>query len=117
MHMCYVVCMQRLKDPATLAKEIREHLARQGLTTGSAIARATGLGQPQVHRNLFGRPKRVTRTLVELCKYASIDASAEASDPRDSPILMNALSQVWDGTEGHARRLARLLFAHHQAHT
>jgi hypothetical protein len=29
---------------------------------------------------------------------------------------MEALAQVWDGSEAHARRLAKLLFAHRQAH-
>ncbi|MFK2919043.1 helix-turn-helix domain-containing protein [Dyella koreensis] len=108
--------MKRPKDPIALAHELRQRLAERGLTSGTAIAKATGLGQSQVHRNLYGSPRRVSRTLLALCKYAKIDAYERASDPRNSLALMEALAQVWDGSEAHARRLAKLLFAHRQAH-
>lgn len=108
--------MVRLKIPHALALEIRECLSRRGIEGSSAIARAAKLGQPQVHRNLFGQPKRVTRTLIALCKYASISPYVTGSDPSQSQVLMQALATVWDGTDGHARRLARLLLAHRQAH-
>jgi hypothetical protein len=74
------------------------------------------VGQSQVHRNVFGQPKRLSRSLLQLCKYAEIDAYEGTRDPRESQALMDALAQVWDGSELHARRLAKLLFAHHQAH-
>ncbi|WP_137190659.1 hypothetical protein [Stenotrophomonas rhizophila] len=108
--------MKRLKHPQSLALELRGKFEADGLTTSSAIARAASLGQPQVYRNLFGGPKRVTRTLEHLCKYAGIDAYEGTSNPGESKVLMQALSAVWDGTDGHAQRLARLLFAHHRAH-
>jgi hypothetical protein len=108
--------MKRPKDPVALAQELRHRFAERGLTSGTAISKATGLGQPQVHRNLFGRPRRLSRTLLSLCKYVDIDAYEGVSDPRESPELMEALAQVWDGSETHARRLAKLLFAHRQAH-
>jgi hypothetical protein len=105
----------KLKSANALAGEVRAHFERQGIQGSSAIARATSLGQPQVHRNVFGKPKRVTKTLKGLCDYADIDLTAGEADPRESATLIAALSQVWDGTEVHARRLARLLFAHHRA--
>jgi len=108
--------MKKLKQPPVLAAELRTQLALRGLATGSSIARATGLGQPQVHRNLFGRPKRVSRTMRALCTYADVDAYEGACDPSESKVLMEALSSVWDGTDSHARLLARLLFAHQRAH-
>ena len=107
--------MKRIKPPARLAAEIREQLAQRGIRSGAAIARAAGMGQPQVHRNLFGRPKRVTRTLLPLCKYAGVEAYEGTNDPRESQVLMEALAIVWDGTDSHARRLAKLLLAHRQA--
>lgn len=107
--------MERRKDPIQLADELRDRLRQRGLSTGTEIARASGLGQPQVHRNLFGRPKRVGRTLLALCKYVGIDAYEKAGDPRQSIVLMQALADVWDGSEAHARKLAKLLLAHHQA--
>lgn len=104
-----------MKSVTALAEEVRKHFEHQGVRGSAAIARATGLGQPQVHRNLYGQPKRVSKTLQALCKYASIETGANGADPRDCATLIAALGQVWDGTEGHARRLARLLFAHQQA--
>lgn len=108
--------MRRVKAPIVLALEIRECLSRRGIEGSTAIARAANLGQPQVHRNLYGRPKRVTKTLIALCKYACVERHEEASDPSQSQVLMQALANVWDGTDGHARLLAKLLLAHRQAH-
>ncbi|WP_447905151.1 hypothetical protein [Stenotrophomonas sepilia] len=108
--------MKRLKHPLALASELRDKLALEGLTHSSAIARAANLGQPQVYRNLFGRPKKVSRTIRKLCNYAGVDAYEGASDPSESKVLMEALTMVWDGTDAHAKRLAKLLFAHQQAH-
>lgn len=71
--------------------------------------------QSQIYRNLFGRPKRVSATLRDLCRYASISLECEQPDPRSSAILMDALGAVWDGSELHARRLAELLIAHRKA--
>lgn len=104
-----------MKSVHALVEEVRAHFERQGIKGSAAIARATQLGQPQVHRNLYGQPKRVSKTLQALCKYANIEMKNDGADPRDCATLIAALNQVWDGTEGHARRLARLLFAHHHA--
>jgi len=103
------------KSATVLAREVRTHFERQGIKGSAAIARAVRLGQSQVHRNLYGCPKRVTKTLRLLCEYANIEVVSGGADPRGSATLMAALHDVWDGSEGHARRLARLLFAHHQA--
>ncbi|MBO9770075.1 MULTISPECIES: hypothetical protein [Xanthomonas] len=108
--------MKRLKQPHVLAGALKEKLALGGLTSSSAIARASNLGQPQVYRNLFGKPKKVSRTMRQLCEYAEVDAYEGTADPSDSRVLMEALATVWDGTDAHAKRLAKLLFAHQQAH-
>lgn len=103
------------KSASALAEEVRAHFERRGIKGSTAIAKAARLGQPQVHRNLYGHPKRVTKTLKDLCAYANICLTSGKADPRECTTLIAALNQVWDGTEGHARKLARLLFAHHQA--
>lgn len=108
--------MKRLKNPIALAAELRARLADRQLIHSTAIAAASGLGQSQVYRNLFGRPKKVSKTLRALCEYANVNAYEGAADPSESPILMSALGNIWDGSEGHARRLAKLLFAHQRAH-
>lgn len=107
--------MNRLKPLNQIVSELLRFFAASGLDTSAAIARQTGINQSQVHRNLFGKPKRITETHRRLCKYAKIDVEVCAADPRSSAILMGALASVWDGSDDHARRLARLLFAHNQA--
>lgn len=108
--------MKKRKDPLALAAEVKVRLAERELTTSSAIARAFDLGQSQVYRNLFGRPKTVSKTLAALCKHANVDAYEGTIDPSQSQILMQALGTIWDGSESHARKLANLLFAHQRAH-
>ncbi|PZQ28813.1 MAG: hypothetical protein DI562_10150 [Stenotrophomonas acidaminiphila] len=108
--------MKRLKAPLALAAELKSRLAERNLTQSTSIAKASGLGQSQVYRNLYGRPKTVSKTLRALCEYAGVNAYEGAADPSQSPVLMSALGSIWDGSEAHARRLAKLLFAHQRAH-
>ncbi|MBI6945384.1 helix-turn-helix domain-containing protein [Pseudomonas fluorescens] len=115
MQICYYFNMNCIKPPQLLQLELRQFFERGKITSSSAIARMTGISQSQIYRNLYGRPKRVTSTLKALCDYANISIFAEKADPRNSPILMDALGLVWDGTDQHAKRLAELLFAHRKA--
>lgn len=107
--------MNCIKSPRQIQENLRQFFERDGITSSSAIARLTGVGQSQVHRNLWGDPQRVTNTLKTLCEYANISVFIAQADPRDSSILMDALGAVWDGTDKHAKRLAKLLFAHQKA--
>jgi hypothetical protein len=86
-----------------------------GATNASAIARLVGINQSQVYRNLFGSPKRRTRTLDQLCKYAEAARPAAMPDPAGSRILMDAVALVWDGSDQQARRIADVLIAMKQA--
>lgn len=107
--------MKRNKELPRIVAELRGYFAGEGLRTSAAISKATGINQSQVYRNLFDSPKRFTKTHLRLCEYAKIDAQDEPADPRSSDILMGALASIWDGSEGHARKLADLLFAHSRA--
>lgn len=107
--------MKRQKPLSEIVAELRAFFLEKGYETSSSIASATGINQSQVYRNLYSVPKRITRTHVKLCEYAKIDMQGEASDPRSCDVLMDALGAVWDGSEGHAQRLAALLFAHNRA--
>jgi len=107
--------MKRNKSLPQIITELQQFFAANGLGTSAAIARKTGLNQSQVYRNLFGTPKRLTKTHFRLCKYAKIDTDVEAADPRSSAILMETLTSIWDGSDDHARRLADLLIAHSRA--
>ncbi len=107
--------MEKVKSPSQIAAELRRYFAEQGLVGSSGIARATGVEQSSVHRNLFGEPRRVSRALRSLCEYANLELVEGVRDPRESTVLMEALACVWDGTDVHAQRLAELLFAHNEA--
>lgn len=107
--------MKRNKPLPQIITELQQFFVDNGFATSAAISRETGLNQSQIYRNLFGIPKRLTKTHLALCKYAKIDAEVEAADPRSSAILMEALTSIWDGSDDHARRLADLLIAHSRA--
>lgn len=105
--------MKKPKSPVVIAEELRHFFAQKGAESSVKIAEMSDIGQTQVLRNLFREPKRVTKTLKALCKYANIpiDFEVEPPDPSSSAILMKALSEVWDGSESQARRISRFLFA------
>lgn len=107
--------MKRNKPLPQIITELQQFFAANGLNTSAAISRETNLNQSQIYRNLFGTPKRLTKTHLTLCLYAKIDAKVEAADPRSNAILMGALTSIWDGSDDHARRLADLLIAHSRA--
>lgn len=110
--------MNSHKPIRQITTELRAYFAQNGLVTSASIAKATQINQSQVYRNLFDEPKRLSRTLLLLCKYADLDVGSPINaqpDPRNCTVLMNALSEVWDGSDDHAKRLADLLFAHDRA--
>lgn len=106
------------KPVRQIALELRAYFAEKGFETSASISKAARINQSQVYRNLFREPKRLTKTLRYLCKYADLDIRSPVAvvpDPRDCTVLMDVLSEVWDGTDDHAKRLADLLFAHDRA--
>lgn len=110
--------MNSHKPIGQITSELRAYFAENGLKTSASIAKVTRINQSQVYRNLFCEPKRLSRTLQYLCKYANMDLGSPIAvmpNPRDCTVLMDALSEVWDGSEDHAMRLADLLFAHDRA--
>lgn len=88
---------------------LRDFMAEKQLTC-SAIARHVDIPQPTVFRALCPDKGRVNRTHLKLCVYAQLNPYIERNvNPGESDVLMSALREVWDGTEHHARALARLL--------
>lgn len=98
-------------DPKTMSQDLRRRYAMMGLTSSTAIAARTGINQSQVHRNLFGRPRRVSKTLKKLCVYVELIEQDSTPDPRASDVLMQALGGAWDGTAAHAQRIADMLLS------
>lgn len=111
MQICETDKMSAYRPVTVLVTEIRQTLAPNGSPNTLRIARETGLTQSNVHRCLCGRPKRVSKTLLALCNYAKISPEIDKPAAASNATLMDAIEQVWDGSEQHARSLARLLIA------
>lgn len=84
-------------------------------TTPTALARACNLNQSTIQRFLAGDTKSVTPTIRSVLVYAKIDPdmriNREASAATDHPRIRRALEKVWDGQDGTAEILARLIEA------
>ncbi|RMT37012.1 hypothetical protein [Pseudomonas syringae] len=107
--------MKCIKPIPQIQSELRQFFSQNGFMTTVSIAKACGMNQSQVHRNLYGKRCRVTQSLKALCDYANLSVYTASNDPRESVVLMEALGAIWDGSEKHAKRLAKLLFAHRDA--
>ena len=76
----------------------------------SRLAKEAKVPQSTISRALAS-PVRLSRTHRQLCNFAGIDIQAAQgrSGARDS--LVQAVLDVWDGTDEHAQSIARLLKA------
>tara|TARA_Y100000034_G_C6785205_1_gene351210 strand:- start:340 stop:666 length:327 start_codon:yes stop_codon:yes gene_type:complete len=97
-----------------LQKDLLKAYCDKGLDTSTSIANTVNMCQSTVYRNLFQPQKKLTRGLVELCNYANLDyKNYQNIDPKSHQYLMDVLTKVWNGTDGHAKQLGRLLLAAH----
>jgi hypothetical protein len=97
-----------------LQKDILNKCGDKGLDTSVAIAKKAYMCQSTVYRNLFQPQKKLTKGLIELCNYANIDyREYQNIDPKSHQYLMDVLTNVWNGTDSHAKQLGRLLLAAH----
>lgn len=107
--------MKCIKSVPQIQSELRQFFSQNGFITTVSISKACGMNQSQVHRSLYGKRCRVTQSLKVLCDYANLSLYSGSNDPRESAVLMDALGAIWDGSDKHAKRLAKLLFAHRDA--
>lgn len=97
-----------------LQKDLLNKYCDKGLDTSVSIANAVNMCQSTVYRNLFQPQIKLTKGLLELCKYANLDYKKyQKIDPKSHQYLMNVLTTVWNGTDSHAKQLGRLLLAAH----
>lgn len=85
------------------------HAVDSRLITQSQIANVTGIDQSQVSRILAGQLIRASANVQKLCKFANQLAIFGMHDPRQSGVLMDALSSVWDGSPEHAAAIANVI--------
>lgn len=91
--------------------ELIKAFEKQGLNSTLSISKRFNITQSTVYRNLYGNPIKVTKGLELLCNYAKINSKNLELEPDKNAILMAALKRVWDGTDKHAKQLARLIDA------
>ena len=108
MHLCVYLrmSMEDLQREAFLASQVA---TAHGITQ-TTIAAALGISQSQVSRVLSGNARRPSKVFNAVCKYVH---SSVASHPGESlkhhPELIEAVSDVWDGTPDHAQALALVI--------
>lgn len=76
------------------------------------LAKKAKCNQGTISRALANEPKRLSRTLKRLCKYANIpiDENDMPARQRELPSnLVHAIQGVWNGEQEHADALARVL--------
>ena len=80
--------------------------------TQSEVATQAGVDQATVSRILARCPRRNGKAFYRLCNYALMPSSRKKRfDPRDNGEMMEALRDVWDGTDDHAEAIAGLIRA------
>lgn len=80
-----------------------------GLKTTVSVALHCGMTQSTVYRSLYGKPKRLTRSIRSLCNYANMELDRDIPNPAGNMEIMATLRSVWDGTDGQAKHISRLL--------
>lgn len=93
-----------------ISKELTKKFREAGMSQPE-IAIGTGINQSQVSRILAGRFKRRSKNVDKICKYAKIKVVADKISPINNQALMEALSYAWDGSEKHAKAIAKILYA------
>lgn len=105
--------MQRPHRPIEeILVDLRAALTREidsKRTNQTAIAKATGVSQSTVSRVLRLKRIRIGRSIDRLCNYANIALEGDLPNPANSQVLMDALTEVWDGTLQDAKLLAKII--------
>ena len=91
-----------------IAAQINRH-RESSSTSQQQLAYIAKVNQSTVSRILQGHVRKMSKPLERLCNYANIEINQKPPDPAKNQQLMNALRQVWDGTESDAKVLAKLL--------
>lgn len=96
-----------------LASALREKMGDQKQTAfvRTLAKRGIKVNQATISRVLNKQCRRATPKLSRLCRYAGLDIKdfVRKSSPKQSPRLMKALGEVWDGSKAHERWLARVI--------
>lgn len=108
---------QRRKSLNKLAIEISSYLADRNESQTHLSNRykeykgsETTITQPQLSKILSGKITRYSKHFDELCAFCGIDLFERiVENTIGRAVLEDCLAEVWDGSEKHARQLAKLL--------
>ena len=104
--------MQRQKTPAELVGALRKWHALSGYSY-EEIAVKSDVDLSTVYR-IFDEnavPEKRGSGIKKICKIAKISLEAPPPSGRLPKVLNEALLAVWDGSNGHAQRLATAITA------
>ena len=99
--------MQVLVAEALRAQRLAQ---RHGLSQ-TAIAAGAGVSQSQVSRILAGKAfRRRSKAFDRVCSYVSLYAgTVSREDVLACPELLDAITEVWDGSQAHAVAMAAVI--------
>lgn len=90
---------------AELSKFVAGYMRKHKLHQ-QELAELANVPQPIISKVLNKKWKRFEGQVLELAEYVEFSPTI---DPRKSKILMNALTEIWDGSKGHELALASLI--------
>ncbi|MDO9365709.1 MAG: hypothetical protein Q7T58_05130 [Methylotenera sp.] len=104
-----------IDTPKSISDELTAKFKQAGIKQ-PLIAEKTEVNQSQVSLILSGKFKRRSKNVDKICKYAKLKIIEHKVDqikvdPIHNQVLMDALSNAWDGTDSHAKIIAKILNA------
>lgn len=97
-------------DRQRIGSLLREKASSMRLSQAE-IAKKTGMSQSQVSRILAGRFNRLSKKVMQICKFLEVQSSVSITTSHLSKRLSDAVLAAWDGTKAHEDALVRLLSA------
>lgn len=76
-----------------------------------SLSEATGIHQSQISRILSGQIRRLSKNVIQLCKYVD-NLHIKGKTSKEVPsILTNAFLHTWDGSAEHAEAIAKVILS------
>jgi transcriptional regulator with XRE-family HTH domain len=100
-----------MSSQSVAAEALRaQRLAQRHGLSQVDIALGSSVSQSQVSRILAGKASRRSRAFDRVCSYVFRHASmVSREDVRACPELLDAITEVWDGSQAHAVALAAVI--------
>lgn len=97
-----------IDSPSHIAAELTRKFKENSVCQIDA-SKDSKVSQSQISRILSGQFRRRSKNVNLLCKYANIKFEKHKIDPMRNRVLMDALGETWDGTDHHAKAIAKVI--------